>query len=96
MPVQMKYVLLTTPPSYLKPHEIRKLIYSAKAFRDRCVLKVLTYTAFRRHELVGLDVQDIDFEGKGMTVRKGKSGKLRIVPLSGDPRPEIYPASPWG
>ena len=66
----------------LKPGEIRKLIYATKSFRDRCILKILAYTAIRRHELTGLDVQDIDFERKRMTIRKGKGGKLRIIPLS--------------
>ena len=68
----------------LKPSEIKKLIYATKSFRDRCILKILAYTAIRRHELVGLDIQDIDFERKRMTVRKGKGGKIRIIPLSED------------
>jgi len=45
---------------------------------------MLAYTAIRRHELVDLDVQDIDFERRRMTGRRGKGGKFRIISLSED------------
>jgi integrase/recombinase XerD len=69
---------------HLKPPEIRKLIIAAPNFRDRCVIKTLYWLGLRRQELVNLDVRDIDFGRKRATVRKGKGGKTRIVPMIDD------------
>jgi integrase/recombinase XerD len=69
---------------HLKPPEIRKLIIAASNFRDRCVIKTLYWLGLRRQELVHLDVRDIDFGRKRVTVRKGKGGKTRIVPMIDD------------
>jgi integrase/recombinase XerD len=69
---------------HLKPPEIRKLIIAAPNFRDRCVIKTLYWLGLRRQELVNLDVRDIDFGRKRVTVRKGKGGKTRIVPMIDD------------
>jgi integrase/recombinase XerD len=69
---------------HLKPQEIRKLIIAAPNFRDRCVIKTLYWLGLRRQELVNLDVRDIDFRRKRVTVRQGKSGKTRIVPMIDD------------
>lgn len=48
------------------------------------LLKTLHYAGLRREEAAGLDVGDIDFERKRITVRKGKGGKTRIVPVIED------------
>jgi integrase/recombinase XerD len=69
---------------HLKPPDIRKLIIAAPNFRDRCVIKTLYWLGLRRQELVNLDVRDIDFGRKRVTVRKGKGGKTRIVPMIDD------------
>jgi integrase/recombinase XerD len=69
---------------HLKPPDIRKLIIAAPTFRDRCVIKTLYWLGLRRQELVNLDVRDIDFGRKRVTVRKGKGGKTRIVPMIDD------------
>ena len=66
---------------HLKLAEIKKLIFAAPNFRDRCLIKSLFWSGLRRKELVELDVRDIDFERKRLVVRKGKGGKTRIVPL---------------
>jgi len=66
----------------LKPAEVKKIIYAAKNFRDRCIIKALAHTAVRRVEITKLDVRDIDFERNLLHVRNGKGGKNRTVPIS--------------
>jgi integrase/recombinase XerD len=53
----------------------------ALGVRDRAMLEVLYVTGVRRRELTMLDVGDINFDGETLTVRKGKGGKDRLVPL---------------
>lgn len=53
----------------------------ALGVRDRAMLEVLYVTGIRRRELTMLDVADISFDGETLTVRKGKGGKDRLVPL---------------
>jgi len=50
-------------------------------FRERMLLKVLMYSAIRRQELCDLTIDDIDFEGRFLHVRKGKGSKWRYVPI---------------
>lgn len=50
------------------------------AKRDRALLEVLYGTGARISEAIGLDIDDIDFEGKSVLLR-GKGSKQRIVPL---------------
>ena len=69
---------------HLKPAEIKKLIVAASNFRDRCIIKTLYWLGLRRNELVGLDIRDIDFERKRVTVQQGKGGKTRTVPIVDD------------
>lgn len=49
--------------------------------RDRAVLETLYSTGIRRMELAQLDLYDIDFERGWLTVRRGKGGKDRVVPI---------------
>jgi integrase/recombinase XerD len=79
MPQQMR------PSAYhLRQSDIRKLILAATNFRDRILIKALWWLGLRRHELVALDIRDIDFERKRVTVRAGKGGKTRVVPIIDD------------
>ena len=66
----------------LNPAEIKKIIYAAKSFRDRCLIKTLAHTALRRAELAKLDVRDLDFTRNLLQIREGKGGKSRTVPMS--------------
>lgn len=50
--------------------------------RDRAILEVLYGCGLRVSELVGLDVDRIDFD-EGFMLVLGKGGKERIVPISG-------------
>ena len=56
-------------------------VNDALGVRDRAMLEVLYVTGVRRRELTMLDVSDINFASETMTVRKGKGGKDRLVPL---------------
>lgn len=49
--------------------------------RNRAVLEVLYSTGIRRSELAQLDVYDLDPERGCLTVRQGKGGKDRVVPI---------------
>jgi integrase/recombinase XerD len=69
---------------HLKPPEIKKIIIASSNFRDRCIIKTFYWLGLRRQELVNLDVRDIDFGRKRVTVREGKGGKTRIVPMIDD------------
>jgi integrase len=69
---------------HLKPADIKKLTIAASNFRDRCIVKTLYWVGLRRHELAALDVRDIDFERRRITVQNGKGGKTRIVPIIDD------------
>lgn len=48
--------------------------------RDRCIAELLYSTGIRLRELVGLDVQDVDFRGAVVRVA-GKGAKERVVPV---------------
>ena len=49
--------------------------------RDRAILELLYGTGLRISELVALDVDDVDLDGKIVLVRMGKGSKSRRVPL---------------
>lgn len=49
--------------------------------RDRAILEVLYSCGLRRSEVTKLDLEDIDLARSVLTVRKGKGGKSRTVPL---------------
>jgi integrase/recombinase XerD len=73
------------PSAYhLRQSDIRKLILAAPNFRDRTLIKALWWLGLRRHELIALDIRDIDFERKRVTVRAGKGGKTRVIPIIDD------------
>jgi integrase/recombinase XerD len=50
-------------------------------FRDRCILELLYSTGLRGLEVCRLTIYDVDLAERTVTVRRGKGGKDRIVPL---------------
>lgn len=50
-------------------------------YRDRCLLMLLFWSGLRLGEVAGLQVADIDAITQLVTVRRGKGGKARIVPI---------------
>jgi integrase/recombinase XerD len=49
--------------------------------RDRAILEVMYSTGIRRAELTGLDMYDVNLAERTLTVRCGKGGKGRTLPL---------------
>lgn len=67
---------------YLKPAELKKVIYGCDSFRDRCILKTFVQTGIRRAELSAVDVRDLDLERRRLRIRDGKGAKERLVPVT--------------
>jgi len=56
-------------------------VKTAMGLRDRAILETFYSTGLRRAELAALDVYDIDRDRAWLTVRRGKGGRARVVPL---------------
>lgn len=66
----------------LTEDEVKELYKAATTKRDRALLAVAYGCGLRRSEIVKLNVQDINFSHGTLTVRDGKFGKSRVVPMS--------------
>ncbi|NOY68695.1 MAG: tyrosine recombinase XerC [Deltaproteobacteria bacterium] len=74
-----------TIPVYLTVDDVFRLIESVpvdtvSGKRNRAIIETLYSTGVRVSELVGMDVEDIDFSGRMIRVM-GKGAKERIVPV---------------
>jgi integrase/recombinase XerD len=74
------------PRHILTVAEVRRLLQapdvaSTLGYRDRTIMEVLYSTGIRRQELLNLAVNDLDLEAGLLTVRQGKGGKDRVVPM---------------
>lgn len=74
------------PRSILEPKEIQAIMKqpdmsTATGYRDRVILEVLYSTAMRREEAANLKLDEVDTETGYATIRDGKGGKDRVVPL---------------
>ena len=56
-------------------------ISTASGLRDRAILEAFYSTGIRRSELIHLALYDVDTRGGAITVRAGKGGRDRVVPL---------------
>lgn len=76
-------------PTHLEEGEVEALLDmpgdGVPAVRGRAILEMLYGTGLRCAELVGLDLGEVDFEGRMVRVL-GKGGKERIVPFGGRAR----------
>ncbi len=85
-----------TLPIILKDSEVSGLLSAANsarhylAKRDRALIKVLLTTGVRRSEAINLDWEDIDFKEKTLTVRQGKGGKDRVIPLRDETLDDLW------
>ena len=73
-------------PRFLEYQEVKKLLETPPidnwlGARDRAILETLYSTGIRVSELVGLNMDDIDFLGEVVHIR-GKGKKERIAPIS--------------
>jgi integrase/recombinase XerD len=74
------------PKNIPTPEEMRQIltlpdIGTFTGLRDRTMLEVLYSTGVRRMELCHLDIYDVNLGDGTLTVRSGKGGKGRTVPL---------------
>jgi site-specific recombinase XerD len=56
----------------------------AVRMRDEAILSLLVYAGLRAQEICDLQLRDLDLVGGTVTVRRGKAGKSRRVPLHKD------------
>ena len=66
-------VFAVAPPAGLSP---------LQRARDQAILQCLWSCGVRRAELVGLDLNDVDLDGRSLRVVKGKGNKDRYVPMT--------------
>jgi len=68
----------------LKTTDLKQFFPEPIRLRDRCIIKIFAYTMIQRHELLDLDVRDIDFKRKRMAIKKRKGLKRRKIDLPED------------
>jgi integrase/recombinase XerD len=73
-------------PKALSPDELQQILEipeltSPFGLRDRTVLEIFYATGIRRTEMTRLDMGDYDVASRTLTVRKGKGGKSRLLPV---------------
>jgi integrase/recombinase XerD len=69
-------------PKYLTHDELEALRDAATSPIDELLVETLYSSGLRVSELASLDWEDVSFPEKRVTVREGKGGKSRTVPLS--------------
>jgi len=93
--VQGEGAVPTTP---LTGKQIEELLRSSGkeqpglARRDTAILMLLLHTGLRVNELVELRLDDVQFDHPGthLTVKNGRNGELRKIPLEGEVRHRLY------
>lgn len=75
-----------TPTVVLSAREIERVLACIPAWRpcglrDRAMMELLYSTGLRRGELVALDIGDVDLERRVISIRRGKGGTARTVPV---------------
>lgn len=75
-------------PTVLSQNEVRQLL-NVMTGRSKLMASLMYGTGMRVMECVRLRVQDIDFDYLQITVRSGKGGKDRVVPLPAKLIPDI-------
>ncbi len=68
-------------PKFLSVDDVITLLGSVKDARDRAILELLYSSSLRASEIMGLNVEDIDFEHLRIKVKR-KGGSISYVPLN--------------
>ena len=71
-------------PRYLTQEELRKLVRSARNYREFALLTVFCTTGLRLNEVRMLDLGNVSFARRTITVRCAKLSRDREVPMSED------------
>jgi len=66
---------------FISSNTFRKRKSGAIMKRDLAILELLYSTGIRMHELVNLDIDDIDFEEREVSIYHGKGDRERLVPV---------------
>jgi integrase/recombinase XerD len=69
--------------------DYEKALILTKTVRDKAIIEVLWSCGLRRKELTELRVEDVDFQGGFIVVRKSKTGSPRVAPMSPSARRAI-------
>ena len=77
---------------YLEPEQVERVLAIATSPRDALLVRIPWRTGIRVSELIGIRVQDIDFEGRAILIKiqkqRKKDGKTverrRLVPIDRD------------
>ncbi|MEH4990258.1 tyrosine-type recombinase/integrase [Enterobacter asburiae] len=75
---------------YLTMHETERLLRATEGkrqgLRDRCMILTGFYHGLRVSELTGLSLQDVDFTGSRIYIRRLKNGLSAVHPLQPEER----------
>lgn len=71
-------------PKYLTQDQMRKLVRATRNYREFALLTIFCTTGLRLNELRMLNIGDLDFTRRCLTVRCAKLSRDREVPLSED------------
>ena len=77
---------------YLEPEQVERVLATATSLRDALLVRIPWRTGIRVSELIGIRVQDIDFEGRAILIKiqkqRKRDGKTverrRLVPIDRD------------
>ncbi|MBU0609073.1 MAG: tyrosine-type recombinase/integrase [Armatimonadetes bacterium] len=67
--------------SYVTDNDLRRMLATCRDVQERAILGTLAHAGLRRGELVALTVDDVDLDERRLTIREGKGGKSRVVPI---------------
>lgn len=57
-------------------------LYGVAGFRDRTIMELMYASGIRRTELASLNLENVDFDKRILTVKKGKGNKDRRLPVA--------------
>ena len=87
----IKISALQQSPRWLTRHEQAKLLHCIeknknpqKRARDYAIAQLMLHVGLRVFEVAALDLDDIDLKRDILTVRKGKGGKMAMLPINRD------------
>jgi len=71
-----------TLPRPLDSEEITRFLNSLRTHRDKAMVLLMLFGGFRKSEVLGLTLRDVDFGQRTVMVRDGKGGHQRLVAIS--------------
>lgn len=67
--------------NFLRDDEVQRLLSAALSLRFQAIIRILVNTGIRTGELAGLNVEDVDFEGKQLFILDSKKKRRVAVPV---------------